>query len=94
MESLVLRLPVAYPRGIVGMPGQPGFDIEALIVVQQAIDIGVQLFLVDLFHLTTLSLIAGSVTLSDNNWRRRSRPRDSRDMTVPRGTPRMRAASA
>ena len=91
MQRPILFHPVVHPPGVLGMPRQPRLHLQAPRLVECGVRVGVQIVFVDRVHLTTLSFTAGA---SASRCRRRSRPRDRRDITVPSGTPRMCAVSA
>src|SRR6516165_6733375 len=89
------------PRLLLGMCGKIGVDVLGALARQLSVNAGMQVVLfygpTQPRHLTLLSSALWrrrSPFTSPFIWcRSRSRPRDSRDITVPIGTPSTRAAS-
>jgi len=87
VQGLVLAPVNLQPAGLCGMVCQPRSHLGTAPFIQLAIGIGLQFVLVHsqhrLAHFTTLNAGTAPPAMI---WRRRSRPRDSRDITVPSGT--------
>ena len=86
------------PFAQVGRVRQHRLDAAARTLIEFAIKIGVKLFVADFGvrrgHLTVLRAGRPEISSPSISRRKRSRPRDRRDMTVPFAVPVMRAASA
>ena len=100
-QLILLHAPCGDFASILNVGLQVGFDFEPAPGRQLSVHIGMQISVgygLSRVHitphlLTTLSLVAGSLRFSIST-RKRSRPRDRRDMTVPIGTPKVWATSA
>ena len=83
-----------HPRRRFGLRRQVVFDLGPARFRQRGVDVGVEVGFGDhlLAHLTTRRLVEGGRPSRIS--RRRSRPRERRDMTVPIGMPRVAATSS
>ena len=97
VPQLLLELAILLqPRPFLGMRVEMGFECGGALRRQAAIQRGAQLVVFDPIaraaHVILLEALSAASSPRFINCRRRSRPRDSRDITVPIGTPNTRAA--
>ena len=93
-QGIALHAIGAHPRRRLGLRRQVVFDLGPARFRQLAVDVSVEVGFGDrLFaHLTTRRLVEGGRPSRIS--RRRSRPRERRDMTVPTGMPSVAATSS
>ena len=76
------------------MGGKVRLDRGAARRVDRAVDEGLEFVRAQALAVRHFILVTAAGPSPSSKPRKRSRPRDSRDMTVPMGTPSTRAASA
>ena len=97
VPQLLLELAILLqPRPFLRMRVEMGFECGGALRRQAAIHRGAQLVVLDPIPRAAHVILLGALSAASSprfiSWRRRSRPRDSRDITVPIGTPNTRAA--
>jgi len=93
VQQFLLPLPAEQALVLVRVGGEPAFNLVALCGIEPTIGPGMEIGVERAVHFTTFSTGVASAAPS-SNWRRRSRARDRRDITVPIGMSRMRAVSS